>query len=47
MQGTISFATGTGRDTTITMKYDYKVARPTYQVKQALCLRYTWLAKTY
>ncbi|MEZ4906005.1 MAG: gliding motility protein GldM [Spirosomataceae bacterium] len=33
LQGTISFATGTGRDTTITMKYDYKVARPTYQIE--------------
>lgn len=33
LQGTISFATGTGRDTTISMKYDYKVARPTYQIE--------------
>lgn len=33
LTGVISFPTPSGRDTTITMKYDYKVARPTYQIE--------------
>jgi gliding motility-associated protein GldM len=32
LTGTIRFPTGTGRDTTINLKYDYKVAKATYQV---------------
>ncbi|TAG58953.1 MAG: gliding motility protein GldM, partial [Runella slithyformis] len=32
LAGTIRFPTGRGRDTVINMKYDYKVAKATYQV---------------
>jgi len=35
LSGTISFPTPSGRDTTITMKYDYKVAKPTYNIESA------------
>ena len=33
LQGVISFPTPSGRDTSISMKYEYKVARPTYQIE--------------
>ncbi|WP_273214955.1 gliding motility protein GldM [Runella zeae] len=33
LSGTISFATPSGRDTTVTMRYEYKVAKPTYQIE--------------
>jgi gliding motility-associated protein GldM len=35
LTGTISFPTPSGRDTTITMKYDYKVAKATYSIESA------------
>lgn len=35
LSGVISFPTPSGRDTTISMKYDYKVAKPTYNIESA------------
>ncbi|MFN4145825.1 MAG: gliding motility protein GldM [Runella sp.] len=35
LTGTISFPTPSGRDTTINMKYEYKVAKPTYNIESA------------
>jgi gliding motility-associated protein GldM len=33
LSGTISFPTPSGRDTSISMKYEYKVAKPSYQIE--------------
>jgi gliding motility-associated protein GldM len=33
LNGSISFPTPSGRDTTVSMKYDYKIAKPTYNIE--------------